>query len=286
MKVINKINQMKKYVERAKKTGKTIGFVPTMGYLHEGHLSLMRRARKENDLLIVSIFVNPAQFGEGEDYNEYPRDLKRDKKLAREVGTDVIFAPSVREMYPRGYSTFVQEEKLSGHLCGLSRPLFFRGVTTVVTKLFNIVGPTRAYFGEKDSQQLLIIKRMVKDLNLNVKIVSLPLIREKDGLALSSRNFYLNSKERSSSLILYKSLEKARKLIESGERNSRKIISQMEKMIREEKLTKIDYLKICDPETLEDVQRIKGRTLIALALWIGKTRLIDNMIVEGSGLHI
>jgi pantoate--beta-alanine ligase len=280
MKVINKINQMKKYVEKAKKAGKTIGFVPTMGYLHEGHLSLMRRARKENNLLIISIFVNPAQFGEGEDYKEYPRDLKRDKKLAREVGTDVIFAPSAREMYPRGYSTFVNVEKLSEYLCGLSRPLFFRGVTTVVAKLFHIIGPTRAYFGEKDFQQLVIIKRMVKDLNLNVEVISLPLIREKDGLALSSRNSYLNSKERSSSLILYKSLEKARKMIESGERKSRKIISQMEKMIREEKLTKIDYLKICDPETLEDVQRIEDKTLIALAVWIGKTRLIDN-IVEG-----
>ena len=280
MKVISKIDQMKKYVQKAKKAGKTIGFVPTMGYLHQGHLSLMRRARTENSLLIISIFVNPAQFGEGEDYNEYPRDLRRDKKLARELGTDLIFAPSVRQMYPRGYSTFVQEEKLSKHLCGLSRPAFFRGVTTVVAKLFNIVNPTRAYFGQKDFQQLVIIKRMVKDLNLNVKIISLPLIREKDGLALSSRNSYLNRKERKSSLVLHQSLKKAKKLVESGERDSRKIVNQMKRIIREEKLAKIDYLKICDPQTLEDVEKIEGRTLVALAVWIGKTRLIDNMVIK------
>jgi pantoate--beta-alanine ligase len=283
VKIINKINQMKKYAQRAREQGKTIGLVPTMGYLHRGHLSLMRRARKENDLLLISIFVNPAQFGEGEDYNKYPRDLKGDKKLAREVGTDLIFTPSVRQMYPRGYSTFVNEEKLSPYLCGLSRPLFFRGVTTVVTKLFNIISPTRAYFGKKDFQQLVIIKRMAKDLNLEVKIISLPLVREKDGLALSSRNSYLNKKERKSSLVLHKSLEKARKMIKSGERDSRKIISRMKRMIREEKPAKIDYLKICDSETLEEVKRIKGRTLVALALRIGKTRLIDNIVISKKG---
>ena len=277
MKVVSKISEMRRWAQKA---GKTIGFVPTMGYLHEGHLSLMRRARKENELLVISIFVNPAQFGEGEDYEDYPRDLRGDRKLARETGTDIIFAPSVRQMYPRGYSTFIDEEKLSRNLCGLSRPVFFRGVTTVVAKLFNIVNPTRAYFGRKDFQQLMIVKQMVRDLNLDVRIVSLPIVREKDGLALSSRNSYLGRKERKSSLVLYKSLKEARALVRSGERDSRKVISRMKRIIAHEKVRKIDYLKICNPETFEDVKKVEGITLIALAAWIGKTRLIDNIVIR------
>ena len=280
MEVVTRISEIQFFIRKAKESGQTIGFVPTLGYFHKGHLSLMQRAREENDFVMVSIFVNPTQFGEGEDYLKYPRDLRQDKKLAEEMGVDLIFSPQVSEMYPAGFSTFINVENLTTHLCGISRPTHFRGVTTIVAKLFNIITPDCAYFGQKDYQQLVVIRQMVNDLNLNIKIVSLPIVREKDGLALSSRNSYLNSSERKSALILYKSLQKAKEMMKSGERKTKKIIGEMEKMIRKEKLAKIDYMSICNPQTLEDVEEVKGETLVALAIWIGKTRLIDNILLR------
>ena len=271
---------MQSLSQRIREEGKTISFVPTMGYLHQGHLSLIRQARKDGQVLIVSIFVNPTQFGAGEDYSRYPRDLERDKKLAEQEGVDILFVPSSKEMYPQGYHTFIEVEKLSAPLCGRSRPGHFRGVVTIVAKLFNIVSPHIAYFGQKDAQQALLIKRVVNDLNMDIEIKVLPIVREKDGLALSSRNEYLNPEERRAALVLYKSLQEAQRRLDSGERDSRKIIQRMEEIIKREKLARIDYVSIVDGETLEDRGRIGGKTLIALAVWIGKTRLIDNLALE------
>jgi pantoate--beta-alanine ligase len=281
MKIIRKISIMQKLANKLREEGKSIGFVPTMGALHEGHLSLMQRAGRENDIVIISIFVNPTQFGPGEDYRRYPRPFKKDRALAQREGVDIIFYPSVSEMYGGGYSTYVEVEKLSNKLCGLSRPRHFRGVASVVCKLFNIVKPCVAYFGEKDYQQLEIIKRMVRDLNIEVEIRGCPIVREPDGLAMSSRNSYLPYQESQEAVSLYRALKCAKRLIRAGS-SVREVIFEIEKIIQREPHTKIDYIKIVDPQILEDVNKIRpGRkVLVALAVWIGKTRLIDNILVK------
>ena len=280
MRVTKKISEAQVLARRIREEGKTIGLVPTMGYLHEGHLSLIRQARKDCQQVFISIFVNPTQFGPAEDYKSYPRDFLRDKRLAEKEGVDIIFAPSPGEMYPAPFHTFVEVEKLSEPLCGRSRPGHFRGVATVVAKLFNIIRPHIAYFGQKDAQQAIIIKRMVHDLDMDVEIEVLPIVREKDGLALSSRNQHLNEAERRAAPILYKSLQEAERMIKLGERQSRNIIRRMEEMIKGENLAKIDYLAIVDGEALKERERVEGKVFIALAVRIGKTRLIDNLMLE------
>ena len=280
MRIVESIHEMRDITKRARIEGKIIGFVPTMGSFHEGHLSLMKRGIEEVDLLVISIFVNPTQFGQGEDYDRYPRNIDEDNKKASELGVDIIFYPNVEEIYPDNYHTFVTVEKINNKLCGASRPGFFKGVATVVTKLFNIVRPHKAYFGEKDYQQLVVIRRIGKDLNMDIKIVGMPIIRERDGLAMSSRNLYLTDKERISALSLSRSLNKAKKMVHSGERSAERIISEMRSIIESERFTEIDYIAVCDPEEFDDVDEIKKRTLIALAVMIGKARLIDNCIVE------
>jgi len=278
MMIITSPKEMLDYCNSARINGKTIGLVPTMGAFHEGHLSLMRSARIENDLVVTSIFVNPTQFGPKEDFNAYPRDLESDSKLASQVGVDVIFAPTVNDMYSNGYATFVNVERITEKLCGASRPGHFRGVTTVVAKLFNIIRPHKAYFGQKDAQQCVVIKRMTEDLNFDIDIVIMPTIRETDGLAMSSRNKYLNAQERQSALVLSKSLFMVQDMIKSGQINVVDILHNMKQMIEAEPLAKIDYISIVDGETLDDIREIKANTLIALAVFIGKTRLIDNII--------
>lgn len=261
--------------------GKTIGFVPTMGALHPGHLSLIKKARRENDVVVVSIFVNPLQFGPNEDYQRYPRPLDADKKLLRKNGCDFLFLPSVKEIYPQAQLTYVNVGKLSDTLCGAFRPGHFRGVATVVAKLFNIILPQRAYFGQKDYQQLKIIEQMTKDLNFPIKIVPCPIVREKDGLALSSRNVYLSPEERKQAAGLFQALQMAKNLITSKKiYNSQAIISEIEKIIKNNPLSRIQYIKVCNPDSLEDIPEIKDKALIALAVWIGKTRLIDNIVVK------
>ncbi|NLO90160.1 MAG: pantoate--beta-alanine ligase [Clostridia bacterium] len=276
--VVTDASEMQKLCRKIKLQGKTIGLVPTMGYLHEGHLSLMRRSVEENDFTVASVFVNPTQFGENEDYDTYPRDLNRDIKLAEEVGVDAVFAPSAEEMYPIGYCTYVEVLGLTEVMCGASRPGHFRGVTTVVSKLFNITQPDRAYFGQKDAQQALVVRRMVRDLNFPLEIVILPTVREKDGLALSSRNTYLNDEERKAALVVPESLRKGKELLQSGERNAAKIIEAVKKVIENEPLARIDYVDLRDIETLREVETINGPVLVAVAVWIGKTRLIDNFV--------
>ncbi len=256
--------------------GKTIGFVPTMGYLHEGHLSLVRQARKENDVVVVSIFVNPTQFGPGEDFDRYPRDLKRDMGLLGPIGVEAVFVPSVEDMYPPGYRTYVEVEDITTRLCGASRPGHFRGVTTVCCKLFNIVQPHRAYFGKKDFQQYVVLRTMVADLNMDLEIVPMPIIREPDGLAMSSRNTYLNQEERKAALCLYCSLKKAQRLFAQGERDARVIKEEVEGVIKVEPLANIDYVEVVDPDTFLPVEEVKEGTLVALAVKVGPARLIDN----------
>jgi len=281
MKVIKKNSIMQKVADKLREEGKSIGFVPTMGALHQGHLSLMQRAKKENDVLIISIFVNPTQFGPEEDYRRYPRPFQKDRSLAQREGVDIIFYPSVSEMYKKGYSTYVEVEGLSNKLCGLFRPGHFKGVASVVCKLFNIVKPHVAYFGHKDYQQLKIIRRMVEDLDMGVEIRECPIVREPDGLAMSSRNYYLSSEERKEALSLNKALKCGRSMVKAGS-SIPDVISEMERIIRREPQAKVDYIKIIDPETLVDVEKVKpgGKVLIALAVWIGKSRLIDNMLVK------
>lgn len=280
MRVIRSIKQMANYARDVKLQGKSIGFVPTMGYLHEGHLSLMRRARRDTDVVVMSIFVNPIQFGPKEDFRRYPRDLKRDKRLAEGVGVDVIFYPFVEEIYPKDYLTYVNVERITEVLCGASRPAHFRGVTTVVNKLFNIVQPDIAYFGQKDAQQAIVIKKMVEDLNMPTRIKILPIVREPDGLAMSSRNTYLNSQQRKDVLVLYRSLLRAKKMIKEGERDSNKIIRKMREMIKKLPYSKNDYISTVDAKNLKPLKKLSGKVLIALAVGIGKTRLIDNIIVK------
>jgi len=275
--LFRKPQELTEYIKQQKKEGKTIGFVPTMGYLHEGHLSLVRCAKKENDLVVVSIFVNPTQFGKGEDYDKYPRDLERDLKLLEGEGVNIVFAPPVEDMYPPNYSTFVEETKLSRLWEGEFRPGHFRGVCTVVTKLFNIVKPDRAYFGEKDYQQLKVIQKMVKDLNMDIEIIGCPVVREKDGLAMSSRNTYLTPEEREQATAIYKSFLLAEKLVKEGVKDARKVEEEIKKFLKGFPLIKgIDYVAIVDPETLEPVDEIKGGERILVAVRMPSARLIDN----------
>lgn len=280
MQLIKSIQEMKSISNSWHEEGLNIAFVPTMGFLHEGHLSLVRLAKKLGDKTVVSIFVNPLQFGPKEDFREYPRDLERDKALLEKEGVDVVFVPSEEEMYPPDYQTYVEVTKITQGLCGKFRPGHFKGVTTVVLKLFNIVKPDIAIFGEKDYQQLQVIKRMVKDLNLDVKIVGAPTVRESDGLAMSSRNTYLLPEERESALSLYKSLLLAKELIKKGEREAKNIKKQMENFIHSFPFTKVQYIEFVHPETLEPVEIIDQPVVCALAVYVGKARLIDNMLIN------
>lgn len=283
MELIETIAEMQRRSFEMRCANKVIGFVPTMGYFHDGHLSLMRRARKECDVVVVSIFVNPTQFVPGEDYERYPRDLKRDLQLAEAEGVDIVFHPSVQEMYPEGYATYVEVERLTDGLCGAFRPGHFRGVTTVVTKLFNAVLPHRAYFGEKDYQQLIVIKRMTRDLNYPIEIVPCPTVREDDGLAMSSRNVYLTREEREAALSLYRGLTAAKLLFERGERDAQKLKEAVERELKASRLVKPQYVEVVDAETLTPVDRIERDTVIALAAYVGKARLIDNIILRTGG---
>jgi len=258
----------------------SVGFVPTMGYLHEGHLALVKQARIENSAVIVGIYVNPTQFGPREDFGAYPRDLNRDLELLRGEGVDIVFVPSDGEMYPSEFSSWVDVDKVTGRLEGASRPGHFRGVATVVVKLFNIVQPTKAYFGQKDAQQAVVIKRMVADLNMGIEIVVVPTVRESDGLAMSSRNSYLSPGERQAATILLKALTLARQLRQGGEKDAGKIRRQMTSLVQKEPLARIDYVSIADTETLEELSLIDHPSLASLAVRIGKTRLIDNMLLE------
>ena len=281
MKIVKTISEVRNSIKEWKKQGLSIGLVPTMGYLHEGHKSLIERAHKENDVVVVSDFVNPVQFGPNEDLATYPRDLERDAKLCEEAGAALLFNPEPDEMYFEDFHTYVNMESLSDELCGKTRPTHFRGVCTVVSKLFNIVTPDRAYFGQKDAQQLAIIRRMVRDLNFGIEIVGCPIIREKGGLAKSSRNTYLNEEERKAALILSKAVKLGMELAENGEKSADKIVSEMKKLIETEPLAKIDYVKAVDANSIEIISEMKPPVLVAIAVYIGKTRLIDNFIYEG-----
>jgi len=279
MKVVSTISEVRRWVREERQQGAAIGLVPTMGYLHEGHLSLVRRAREECDRVVISIFVNPLQFGPNEDYDRYPRDLERDERLAREAGVDLIFHPSVEEMYPRPILTHVSVDKLSETLCGVSRPGHFRGVATVVTKLFHIVQPDRAYFGEKDIQQLRVIEQMVEDLNFPLVVVGCPIVREPDGLAKSSRNVYLSPHERQQAPVIYASLRRAQEAFAAGERDGNKILSLVREGIAQAPDAEIDYVRLVDRYTLADVERVEGPAILAAAVRFGSTRLIDNVIL-------
>lgn len=281
MKVVDTIPRMSTLVKIFKKEGKSISLVPTMGYLHEGHLSLVRAAKKHTDVVIMSIFVNPIQFGPKEDFEKYPRDLKRDEQLATSAGADIIFSPPVKDMYPAGYSTYVNVEGLTDTLCGSSRPGHFKGVTTVVAKLFEIVRPDIAYFGQKDAQQAIVVKKMAHDLNMAVEIKIMPIVREPDGLAMSSRNVHLSADERKDALVLREALKKAEDAVEAGERDPKKVIKMMQESIKKAPSAKIDYISIVDAHNLKEMKAISGEALVALAVFIGKTRLIDNIILKG-----
>lgn len=280
MKVVNTINEVREAVKAWHKQGLTVGLVPTMGYLHEGHASLIARASKENDRVVVSDFVNPIQFAPNEDLASYPRDIDRDAKVCEENGADIIFHPAPEEMYHKDFSTFVDITGPSEELCGKSRPIHFRGVCTVVSKLFLIVAPDRAYFGQKDAQQLAVIKRMVRDLNFDIEIVGCPIIREADGLAKSSRNTYLSPEERKAAVILHKALEKGKELVLNGEKSAKAVIDTVTQIINSEPLAKIDYVQVVDFPNIKVVEDINGDILTAVAVYIGKTRLIDNFIIE------
>ena len=274
---VTAVGEMKALVRRWKAEKKTIGFVPTMGYLHEGHLSLVREAKKRADVTVVSIFVNPIQFGPDEDFKKYPRDLEKDSAYLMKGGADYLFYPDAAEMYPPGFRTFLEVHGLQDRLCGKSRPGHFRGVATVVLKLFNIVGPDLAFFGAKDAQQVLIIKRMAVDLNLDVEVVTCPVVRESDGLALSSRNAYLSSEERKAARVLSVSLRRAEQTVAAGERDAAKVIAGIRSAIEAEPLARVDYVEAVDPTNLEPVAEIRGTVLLTLAVFIGSTRLIDNI---------
>lgn len=279
MRIAKTIKEVREIVAQWKKQGMSVGLVPTMGFLHEGHQSLIRRSG-ENDKTIVSIFVNPIQFGPNEDFEAYPRDLDRDVQKCEEAGADLIFAPDSAEMYAEDFSSFVDMTGPTDELCGLRRPGHFRGVCTVVSKLFNITTPDRAYFGQKDAQQLAVIKRMVRDLSFGIEIVGCPIIREEDGLAKSSRNTYLSHDERKAAVVISKSLEMGRKMIENGETDSAKVVKCIREVIESEPLAKIDYVKAVDADSIQPVETAGIGTLVAAAVYIGKTRLIDNFIVE------
>lgn len=281
MEICATITAIRRFVRAARQEGKTVGFVPTMGYLHEGHLALVRRAKAECDAVVVSIFVNPLQFGPAEDFARYPRDPERDLRLCRETGVDAVFIPADEEMYPSGYCTYVEVSgTLTSCLCGASRPGHFKGVATVVTKLFNIVQPHRAYFGAKDYQQALVIERLVEDLNFDLEIIVVPTVRESDGLAMSSRNVYLQPEERRAATVLYRSLQAAQEMVAAGERDVATIVERVREMITAEPLATIDYVEIRRLPDLAEITTIEGRALLALAVRIGKARLIDNIELE------
>lgn len=283
MEIIRRIPQMKSLARKLRAEGKKVGLVPTMGALHAGHLSLMQRARQMSDVVVVSIFVNPIQFGANEDFDRYPRDLARDAELCATRGVDYIFAPMIDEVYPEDFVTYVVVEGLSDKLCGASREGHFRGVTTVVTKLLNIAQPHFAFFGRKDAQQAIIIKRMVRDLSKDTEIVVAPIVRDEDGLALSSRNAYLSPEERQAATVLYRSLEKAQVLYGSGEREAERLLAAMHAILDAEPLARVDYIAIVDTKDLEPVEVLQDdqAVLIALAVFIGKARLIDNIVLNG-----
>ncbi len=278
MEIITTIKEMKRLSYQARQLGRTIAFVPTMGFFHEGHLSLMKEGRKRGDLLVVSLFVNPTQFGPSEDFKKYPRDFERDRKMAEEVDVDFLFVPEMVEMYPPNHQTIVRVEKVTQGLCGRSRPTHFQGVTTVVNMLFNIVMPHVALFGEKDFQQLVTIQQMVMDLHMDVEVVGMPIIREVDGLAMSSRNTYLHPNERKAALSLHRSLKRAEEILQKGERRAERILEGVREVLLSEPLVKIDYIQVCNANTLEDIDEIEGDVVIAIAAYVGQTRLIDNLI--------
>jgi pantoate--beta-alanine ligase len=278
MKIIQSLEQMKAFSDSLRLKGQKIAFVPTMGYFHDGHLSLMSYGRERGDCLVISIYVNPAQFGPGEDFERYPRDLERDKRLAEKVGVDIIFYPENNDMYPSHFQTFVNVERVTQNLCGLSRPGHFKGVTTVCAKLFNIVKPHITIFGKKDFQQLTVIKRMVQDLNMDMEVIGMPTVREHDGLAMSSRNVYLKEKERESALSLSRSLKLAKGMYDAGERNASIILAKVRTLIEGHPHTRIDYAEICNTTTLEDIEYLEGESVLALAVRVSSTRLIDNYV--------
>lgn len=279
MKIIPQIVEMQRWSDARRMEGKTIAFVPTMGFLHEGHLSLVREGKKRADVVIVSIFVNPMQFNQQSDFATYPRSLEQDQRMLEEVGTDVLFYPEAGEIYPEGFQTAVEVDKVSQPLCGAFRPGHFRGVATVVAKLFNMTKPHVALFGEKDFQQCVVIKRMVKDLNFDLEILAMPTIRESDGLAMSSRNARLSPVERRTSLCLSRALQQAHDLVQQGERRALTIQHAVRQTITGEGGVRIEYVSLCHPETLEEVKEIAGPTLLALAVWVGEVRLIDNWVI-------
>lgn len=276
MDVVESVHEMQQRSASVRARGKTIAFVPTMGYLHEGHLSLLKEGRQRGDLLVLSIFVNPAQFGQGEDYEDYPRDLKNDCELAQAAGVDIVFAPTVTAMYPNGFATEVNVSGITSGLCGASRPTHFRGVCTVVTKLFNIVQPHLALFGAKDFQQLAVIKRMTQDLNLPINIVGMPIYREQDGLAMSSRNVYLDTTQRQQALALSQSIALARQLVRQGELDVVKLVAAVSRHLEAHALIRSDYVAICHQLTLEPQQRVDKDSVLLIAAFVGQTRLIDN----------
>ena len=274
MKVLDTVAEMKRH--RSQLAG-TVGFVPTMGFLHEGHLELVRQARRENLNVVVSVFVNPTQFGQGEDFADYPRDMQRDLALLEGEKVSVVFAPRDGEMYPERYNSWVDVQKVTDRLEGSYRPGHFRGVATVVAKLFNIVQPHRAYFGQKDAQQLIVVQKMVEDLNMNLDVVAVPTVREPDGLAMSSRNTYLKPKERKAAVVLWKSLCLARDLWDKGERDAARLRQEMTSLIEAEPLAKIDYVSVADPGTLDELEHVDSAAVVSMAVRVGKTRLIDNI---------
>ena len=280
MNVACTIKEARDRIKAWKKEGFSIGLVATMGYLHKGHESLIKKAAKENDKVVVSIFVNPTQFAPSEDFTSYPRNMEGDSILCEENGTELIFYPNVEEMYAEDACSFVDMYQVTKELCGKSRPDHFRGVCTVVTKLFNIVTPDRTYFGQKDAQQLAVIKRMVRDLNMDIEVVGCPIVREADGLAMSSRNSYLNVDERKAALVLSKALFEGENLIKQGEKSSEKLVSRLKEIIKDEPLAKIDYIEIVDSVSIEKKDKIQGTVLVAVAVFIGKVRLIDNFMCE------
>lgn len=282
MKVVKTIAEVREQVKAWKAEGLCVGLVPTMGFLHEGHQSLIIKAVEENDRVVVSDFVNPTQFGPKEDLASYPRDIERDAKLCEEAGADLIFHPEPAEMYAPDYCTFVDMDGLTKGLCGKTRPTHFRGVCSVVAKLFNIVAPDSAYFGQKDAQQLAVIRRMVRDLNFDIRIVACPIIREEDGLAKSSRNTYLNAEERAAAVVLSRALNKGKALIESGEQSAAKVKDVIMEELCKEPLAKVDYVEVVDADSIEAIKELNGNVLVAIAVYIGKTRLIDNIMIVQS----
>ena len=279
MQVIETIDEMKTLVKEWKKQGLSIGFVPTMGYLHSGHLSLIKAAR-QNDKLVVSIFVNPLQFGANEDLDKYPRDLQQDTQLCEKEKVDVLFVPSVAQMYPAGFSAFVDMHSLTDKLCGASRKGHFKGVCTILTKFFNIIKPNKAYFGQKDAQQCAVVRQMVSDLNMSVELEICPIVRENDGLAKSSRNVYLNEAERKAALVLSRAIFLGERLVKSGEKSAKVVEEAMQKELSSEKLARTDYVAVVDANTMQSIERIQGDVLGAIAVYIGKTRLIDNFLLR------